>query len=264
MGHKPSTPTYNTESALAEQNRINLASANQKYADVNSPLGGYSISVDPTTGQMTVNKALSDNSQTALNQQMAVLGNYSGDGTDAANAYYDAQMAYLQPLMQRQTARSETALTNRGIPVGGAAWNEYMGDVRDAQNQKIANIGNQALSAGQGYQSGILNQGSMLGSQIVDPTMVSGQGGAGLYDMYEQQYQNAIDTYKTKMAKYNAKQQAWTNALNPLGATAGSYLANNNNTGGFGTAVASQRNSNPYFDGAIDYGQAMSAANMIK
>lgn len=263
MGHKPSTPTYDTNSALLEQNRVNLASANQKYADVNSPMGGYSVSVDPLTGQMTVNKALSENSQNALNQQMQVLRSYTGDGTDAANAYYDAQMAYLQPQMQRQTTRAETALTNRGIPIGGSAWNEYMGDVRDVQNQQLSGLGSSALSAGQGYQNNILGQANMLGSQVVDPTMISGQGGAGLYDMYEQQYQNAIDTYKTKMAKYNAKQQAWVNALNPIGAAAGSYIGGNNTTGNLNGAISAQQTSNPYFDGAIDYGQAMSAANMI-
>lgn len=263
MGHKPSAPTYNTNAALTEQNRVNQASANQLYADVNSPLGGYATYVDPQTGQITVNQTLNANSQNALNQQQAALENYYvNDGTDAANAYYNAQMAYLQPQMQRQITRSETALTNRGIPVGGSAWNEYMGDVYDAQNQRLAGLGGSAISAGQNYQNNFLNQANMLGSQVVTPDMVSGQGGAGLYDMYEQQYQNAIDTYKTKMAKYNARQQAWVNAANPLGAAAGSYVGSNSNTGGFGAAVASQK-SNPYFDGAVDYGQAMSAANMI-
>lgn len=262
MGSKPDAPKYNTEAALAEQNRVNQASASQLYADVNGPNGGYYTTVDPTTGQVTINKYLSGNSQKALNQQQAALENYYvTDGTDAANAYYNARMAYLQPQMQRQVVRSESALTNRGIPIGGSAWNEYMGDVYDAQNQQMANIGNQALSAGQGYQNNFLTQANMLGSQIVDPTLVSGQGGAGLYDMYEQQYQNDIDTYKTKMAKYNAKQRAWVNALNPIGAASGSYAAGNN-TGSFSNAVAAQK-SNPYFDGAIDYGQAMSAANMI-
>jgi hypothetical protein len=77
-------------------------------------------------------------------------------------------------------------------------------------------------------------------------------------------YNHNINVYNTKMGKYNAKQQAWVNALNPLGSMAGSYLGSNNMSGGFGTAVATQKTRNPYYDGAIDYGQAMSAANMIK
>lgn len=322
-------PEYDTNVALAEQNRLNSAYATQQYANLNSPMGGYSISVDPTTGQMTVNKALSDNSTLALNNQQQVLDNYTGDPTTGANAYYNAQMAYLQPQLQRQTTRSESALTNRGIPIGGSAWNEYMGDVYDTQNQQMANLGNAALTAGQSYQGNILNQGRLLGGQVVDPTMIYGQGGAGLSDMYANQYNIAnaqaqanydnavlrynneyqdamnqyqnnlnaynaalannqgtyqanlennqglwqndvnkynqdVNVYKTKMAKYNAKQQAWVNGLNPLGAVAGSYIGGNNTAGGFGTAVSAQKTSNPYYDGAIDYGQAMSAANMIK
>lgn len=265
MGHQPSTPKYNTSAAKDEQYRINQAAANQLYADVNGPTGGYSTYVDPVTGQITVNKQLSENSQNALNQQQNVLSLYNNDlynyGDDAANAYYNAQMAYLQPQMQRQTTRAETALTNRGIPVGGAAWNEYIGDVRDVQNQQLANLGSTALSTGQGYQGNFLNQANMLGGQVIDPTMISGQGGAGYENMYDKQYQNQIDIYKTKMAKYNARQQAWVNALNPLGAAAGQYVGSNN-TNGFNQAVAAQKN-NPYYDGAVDYGQAMSAANMI-
>ena len=224
MGHKPDAPVYDTGAAIAEQNRINQIAGNQKYADVNSPTGGYSVSVDPVTGQMTVNKVLSDNSQQALDLQRQVLSNYTGDGSEAADAYYNAQMAYLQPQMQRQVTRGESALTNRGIPIGGSAWNEAMGDIYDTQNQTMSGIGSAALSAGQGYQSGILNQGSMLGGQVIDPTMIAGQNGAGTYDTYAQQYQSDIDNYKTAMARYNAKQSAWTQALNPLGSMGGSAM----------------------------------------
>lgn len=231
MGHKPSAPTYNVDSALAEQNRLNTAYSNQLYADVNSPTGGYSTYYDPNTGQLTVNKTLSDNSQTALNLQNQVLGNYTGNGTDAANAYYNAQMAYAQPRLERQVTRGQTALTNRGIPLGGRAWNEYMGDIYDTQNQYRSNLANSAITAGQGYQSSILDQGNMLGAQIIDPSMVMGQAGAGLYDTYEQQYQNEIDKYKSDMARYNARTQAWMQALNPLGymtGSAASSLGSNN------------------------------------
>lgn len=233
MGHKPSAPVYDSSAALEEQKRLNTTTANQLYADVSSPLGGYNVSVDPNTGQMTVNKTLSDNSQLALQQQLQALGSYTGDPTEAANAYYNAQMVYTQPQMQRQVTRSQSGLTNRGLPVGSSAWNEYMGDVYDAQNQQLSGLSNSALSAGQGYQSNILNQGAMLGSQVIDPTMIAGQAGAGLYNTYEQKYQNDIDNYKTAMARYNAKQKAWTQALNPLGgiAASGSFMGNSSGSG---------------------------------
>lgn len=277
MGHKPDTPTYDVDAALKEQNRLNQAGGLQKYANVNSPLGGYSVTVDPNTGRMTVNKVLSDNSLAAQNAQLQTLANYSTDPTNAEQAYYNAQMAYLQPQMQRQVARTESGLTNRGIPLGSSAWNEMTGDVYDAQNQTLANLSNNALGAGQSYQSGILNNASMLGNQIIDPTMVSGANGAGLYDTYAQKYQNDIDLYKTAMAKYNRRQQAWTQALNPLGGMSGSMFggasgSNNNNvtdiygnvmgqTGGYGSYMGST-GGGQYGD-AFDFGQYLSANNMI-
>ena len=220
MGQTPNTPKYNQDAAISDQQRVNLAAAAQRYADVTGANGGYSVYVDPATGQITVNQTLSDNSNNALAQQQRLLRNYSGDGTDAANAYYNARMAYLEPQMQRQVTRSQTALTNRGIPIGGAAWNEYMGDIYDAQNQQLAGLGSTALSTGQNYQNNILNQGSMLGGQVVTPTMVNGQAGAGIEATYDPQYQNAIAKYKTLMSSNHANQQI----LGGLGTIAGGVI----------------------------------------
>lgn len=221
MGQTPNTPHYNQEAARQEQNRVNLAAAYQKYADVNGPNGGYYTTVDPDTGQITVNQYLSDNSQNALNKQTTALENYyANDGTDAANAYYNAQMAYLQPQMQRQVTRSESALTNRGLPIGSSAWNEYMGDVYDLQNQKLASIGNTALSTGQSYQNNFLNQANMLGSQVVTPELIAGQGGAGFEETYNPQFDNAIARYKTLMSANHANQQI----LGTIGAVGGGII----------------------------------------
>lgn len=204
MGSKPSVPTYDTNKAQVEQNRINQATGQQMYADVVSPLGGYKTSVDPVTGKITIDKQLSDTSQLAQQQQLATLDTYTGDPTRAADAYYKAQMAYLQPQMQRQVERAESSLTNRGLPIGSSAWNEAMGGVYDAQNRSLESLTNNALAQGQQYQSNILNQAAMLGSQIIDPTMVGGQAGAGLENMYDKQFANEVEQYKAKMAERNA------------------------------------------------------------
>lgn len=204
MGSKPNTPTYNASADIAEQNRLNQAAGLQQYANVSSPLGGYSVSVDPTTGQMTVNKNLSDNSQLALNQQLQTLGSYTGDPTEAANAYYNAQMAYLQPQMDRQIERAESSLTNRGLPIGSRAWNEAMGDIYENQNRTLSSLSDQALASGQQFQSNILNNAAMLGGQVIDPTMLAGQGAAGLENTYNKQFQNEQQKYQTKMAERNA------------------------------------------------------------
>lgn len=204
MGSSSSAPKYDTNAAQAEQNRINQATGQQMYANVVSPLGGYTTSVDPATGQITVNKTLSDASRLAQQQQLATLGNYTGDPTRAANAYYKAQMAYLQPQMQRQVERAESSLTNRGLPIGSSAWNEAMGGVYDAQNRSLESLTNNALAQGQQYQSNILNQASMLGGQVIDPTMISGQAGTGLENTYDKQFQAEVEAWKQKQANKNA------------------------------------------------------------
>ena len=204
MGDKPSVPKYDVNQAQAEQNRINQATGQQMYADVVSPLGGYKTSIDPVTGKITIDKQLSDVSQLAQQQQLATLDAYTGDPTRAADAYYKAQMAYLQPQMQRQVERAESSLTNRGLPIGSSAWNEAMGGVYDAQNRSLESLTANALAQGQQYQSNILNQAAMLGSQIIDPTMVGGQAGAGLENAYDKQFANEVEKYKQEMAERNA------------------------------------------------------------
>ena len=51
MGSSSNAPKYDTSAAQAEQQRINQATGQQMYANVVSPLGGYTTSIDPVTGQ---------------------------------------------------------------------------------------------------------------------------------------------------------------------------------------------------------------------
>lgn len=229
----PSVPTYNVGSAQAEQNRINQATGNQLYANVNSALGGYSTSVDPVTGQITVNKNLGENSQAALNAQKMALANYTGDPTTAANAYYNAQMAYLQPQMDRQIERAESSLTNRGLPLGSNAWNNAMGDIYENQNRTLSSLSNQALANGQQFQSNILSQAGMLGGQVIDPSLVSGQAGAGLENTYDKQFANEVEKWKQKVAN----QQASSGLGSAIGSIAGGVLGSV--VPGVGTALGS-------------------------
>lgn len=221
MGSSSNAPSYNTSTAQAEQQRINQATGQQMYANVNSALGGYTTSVDPNTGQITINKTLSDPSRVAQQQQLMALGNYTGDPTEAANAYYKAQMAYLQPQMERQIARAESSLTNRGLPIGSSAWNEAVGNVYDAQNRSLESLTNNALAQGQQYQSNILNQAAMLGSQIIDPTMIGGQAGAGLENTYDKQFASDVEQWKQEQANKNA---LWGNIAQIGGTALGALL----------------------------------------
>ncbi|MBQ1996941.1 MAG: hypothetical protein II238_00655 [Alphaproteobacteria bacterium] len=220
MGSSSSAPTYDQNAAIAEQNRINKAAGIQQYANVSSPLGGYSVSIDPTTGQLTVNKSLSDNSLAALDVQKRALANYTGDPTEAANAYYNAQMAYLQPQMDRQVQRAESSLTNRGLPLGSSAWNSAMENIYDTQNRTLSSLSNEALLQGQQYQSNILGQAGMAGGQVIDPSMVAGQAGAGLSDTYDKLYNSQVEAWKQEQASKNALTSGLLGAVGKIGGAA--------------------------------------------
>lgn len=237
MGSTPKAPRYDQSADIAEQNRLNQAAGLQQYANVSSPLGGYSVSVDPTTGQMTVNKNLSENSQLAMQKQLGALSSYTGDPTEAANAYYNAQMAYLQPHMDRQVTRAESSLTNRGLPVGSNAWNEYLGDIYENQNRTLSALSNEALANGQQYQSNILNQASMLGGQVVDPTLVGGQSGAGLENTYDKVFKDQQEQYKQKLAKQSSNAKLGSTIGMIGGAALGSIIP------GAGTALGASLGS---------------------
>ena len=220
MGSSSSAPKYNQSAAIQEQNRINQAAGLQQYANVSSPLGGYTTSIDPATGQITINKNLSDTSTAAQAKQLAALQSYTGDPTEAANAYYNAQMAYLQPRLDRQVERTESSLTNRGLPLGSNAWNNTMSDLYDTQNRTLSSLSNQALAQGQQYQTNILNQAGLLGSQVIDPTMISGQAGAGLSDTYDKLYNSQVESWKQKQANKNALTSGILKTVGTIGGAA--------------------------------------------
>lgn len=234
MGHKPSAPTYNQEAALAEQKRLNQAAGYQQYANVNSPMGGYSVSVDPETGRMTINKNLSEQSLMAQQAQANALSRFVANPQEATQAYYNKQMAYVQPTFDAQIERAKESMANRGIAMGSKTWNDTIAGIESAQDKAKTAIANDAVFNAQNYENNILGQAGVAGGMVVDPALVEAAQGAGLYNTYNQKYQSDVDNYKTAMARYNARQSAWTQALNPLGNMAGSvaansWAANNNN-----------------------------------
>ena len=90
-----------------------------------------------------------------------------------------------------------------------------------------------ALAQGQQYQSNILNQAAMLGSQIIDPTMISGQAGTGLESTYDKQFANEVEQWKQEQANKQALIGGLTSMAGtaiggalggPLGASLGSAL----------------------------------------
>lgn len=228
MGHKPSAPTYNQNAALAEQNRLNQAAGYQTYANVNSPLGGYSVSVDPNTGKMTVNKNLSENSLLAQQMQANALSRFVANPQEATRAYYDSQMQYVQPVFDRQIDAAKESMTNRGIAMGSKTWNDTLAEINNEQDKAKTAMLNNAMFNAQEYQNNILGQAQTAGGMIIDPQLISGAQGAGLENTYNKKFKNEQDVYKTKMARYNANIKAIVDPLSIFGGKAVGAMAAGN------------------------------------
>lgn len=230
MGHKPKAPTYNTQASLAEQKRLNQAAGYQTYANVNSPMGGYSVSVDPNTGKMTINKNLSENSLLAQQLQANALARFVANPQEATQAYYNTQMAYVQPVFDRQIADAKSSMANRGIAMGSKTWNDTLASIENAQDKARTAMLNDAMFNAQEYQTNILGQAGTAGGMVVDPQLVAGAQGAGLDNTYNKKFKNEQDVYKTKMSRYNANIKAIVDPLNVLGRSLGSYAGSSGST----------------------------------
>lgn len=240
MGHKPSAPKYNTEAAIAEQNRLNQAAGWQTYANLNSPTGGYSVTVDPATGKMSLTKNLSQNSLMAMAAQRNALDQFVANPQQAAQAYYDAQMAYVQPQFDAQIEAAQTDMLNRGIRPGSTAWNQVMDNINLTQDRAKTEMVNNALFNGQNYQTNLLGQAQTAGNLVIDPQLIAGARGAGLSNTYDKKWQNQQDIYKTQMARYNSRMNSIFGSLGNIGGSVAGGLAGGSG-GGSGTT----------FDGAV-------------
>lgn len=220
MGNKPQAPTFNKEAALAEQNRLNVAAGRQQYANINSPMGGYTVSVDPDTGKMTINKNLSEQSLLAQAAQANALSRFVANPQAATQAYYNQQMAYVQPTFDAQINNVKESMANRGIAMGSKTWNDTLASLESAQDKAKTAMINNAMFNAQDYQNNLLGQASMAGNQVIDPSMIEGQGGAGLYDTYLPSYENEKARYKTAVANSNK----WGQALSIGGSIIGGVI----------------------------------------
>lgn len=220
MGSTPHAPKYNTEKELAEQNRLNQAAGYQTYANVNSPMGGYTVSVDPNTGKMTVNKNLSQNSLLAQQAQANALSRFVADPRTATQAYYNAQIAYVQPQFDAQIDAAKSSMANRGIAMGSKTWNETLAAINNEQDKAKTAMLNNAMFNAQDYQNNILGQAQTAAGMVIDPTMIAGAQGAGLENLYDKEFENEKARYTTKMAG-NSK---WSNILGTVGGIAGGVV----------------------------------------
>ncbi|WP_428331969.1 hypothetical protein [Novosphingobium sp.] len=192
MSKAPNAPDPTATAAAQTASNQQTASYNAALnrVDTTSPLGSSTYTVtgkDPTTGApiYAQNIALSPGQQqlydTQLNQnnQIASLGNAltgqignsianpltgsATSATNASNAYYNKEQAYLQPQQQEQSSDLAAKLASQGIVAGSDAYERAQGDL--SRNQTFSNqqVMDQAVTQGQtAQQQAIQNQSAVI------------------------------------------------------------------------------------------------------
>jgi hypothetical protein len=249
----PSPPAAPDPTATAgAQTASNQATALYNFGlnnpTVNTPLGSVSYSVDtsnPNQPTSTQNISLSPqqqqlyNNQTqqsidlsnlanqlapnvasALNQPNTTPQNITDLSNQAQNAYYNSQMAYLQPQQQQAQEQLDNQLANQGLSPGSQAWNAAEGNLsrnntfanQQAMNSAITQgpqVASQLFGLTSAAQTQPLNEYNALrtGSQVQMPTSqgtnASAAAPTNTAAIAQQGYQNSLNGYNQSIASSN-------------------------------------------------------------
>lgn len=216
MGSK--RPKYNEDAAYNSQ--VKAAQAQAKYGTygVNSALGTLGT-VQNADGTYSLSYGLNDSDkmrQNLVNQGLAAL---SLDPSTAQQAYYNQATRQLLPQFQWDQDRLHDQLVNRGITPGSALYNKQMNELRQTQNDQLANISDQAVWQGQNYlASQIGNIGSLANQyDMLNLPSMSGSTGAVFDSTYDKKYAQDL-------ANYEAKTKGRTGILSTAGSAIGSVI----------------------------------------
>jgi hypothetical protein len=192
-------PTYDVDKAIKTQNM-----------GVNSILGNMSVQRNRDGSYSNVYDASqADTQRTALINQL--LGNVSGDPTKAENAYYNSATRLLNSDYAKQRSAMDENLTNRGIAVGSKAYGNAMSNLDQTHYGQLGDIANNAVGAGQQYQSNIIDQSNALSGGMDTTKLASMAGTNNAYDA-------AMGVSQTNAAN---KAQAEKDKANAIGSIAG-------------------------------------------
>lgn len=178
--------------------------------DVESDLGGRSV-VKNKDGTYSLKYTSSNIDKLRNKLAEQGLGALSLDTTDAQNAYYDQATRLLNDQYQRQLAKTDEALINRGIQTGTKQYNQVMGDVQNAQLGALSDIANQAVFQGQ----------NLLGQQIGNINALTGARDINTVAQLGDKNRAYDTSYEAKQYQYNTKQ----NQMNNLMSTGASLAA---------------------------------------
>lgn len=163
-------------------------------------LGASKIVQNPDgTWSKTVTQGATDK---ARNQAISgIFSNFSGDGADQAQSFYDAQTRLLEPQFERQQENLDRNLINRGINVGNENYQRAMTDLLNQQDTQRANIADNSVFSGQNYATNQINQANQISSGRDLNTLLSMMGENTGYTNYinNQSQRNAeAEAYKNQ------------------------------------------------------------------
>jgi hypothetical protein len=153
------------------------------------------------------------------------------DRGTVAKSIFDRSMSIMSPGIEKSNSRLISNLQARGIPVGGAAFNDAYGDQQRTTQDTIMRLAMDADTAAGSEQSRLfsLDQAQRQGaiSEIVaamgggynPPSAVPNGGGAGV------NYAGLVgDKYRADMAQHQQNMQNKTSALSTIGGLGASMI----------------------------------------
>ena len=216
MGSKG--PKYDEERGWASQEKAAQMQAKYGTYGVNSALGKLRTQQNADgTYSLAYDMNESDKMrQNLVNQSLASL---NLDPSAAQQAYYDQATRQLLPQFQIDRERLREQLINRGITEGSALYNEQMNQLRQSQNNQLADISNQAVFQGQNYLASQIGNIGSLASQydMLNIPGMSGSTGATFESEYDKKFQEDMNRYKRKV-------QARTGMMKTVGGGIGAAI----------------------------------------
>lgn len=212
MGSSKS-PKYDEGAAMRSQEHAAQMQAKYGTYGVNSALGNVGLTQNQD-GTYSLNYSMNDSDQMRQNLVNQGLRNIDLDPNRAENAYYNQATRNLLPTFQQDQDRLHEQLVNRGITEGSSLYNDQMKNLKQQQNNQLANIADQSVWQGQNYLSSQIGNIGSLASQydLLNIPGMSGSTGAQFNETYSQKFAND----QQRAAQKNAANSALYSGIGSL------------------------------------------------
>jgi len=102
-------------------------------------------------------------------------GDFSADRNSFQSTMFERGMSLLRPEFENQTRATQQMLANRGLPITGEAYNGEMDRMNRSQNEQMARLAADAMSAGAQEQSRMYGLGADARSRAIAEQLQQGQ-----------------------------------------------------------------------------------------